>query len=72
MPGVALDPVRDVEQRVRVRGEPPPLLEPQRRADVAPRRNAAPAAPSGPVTHEQVAGPGAAAAGNALATGRPR
>ena len=66
------DPVRDVQQRVRGRGEPTPLLEPQRRRHVAllAERRAGGAERAG--DDEQVAGPRARAARDALAAAERR
>ena len=51
MAGVDREPVGDIEHRVRVRAGCLPSVQPKRRPRVRPsRRNAAPAAPSGPVT----------------------
>ena len=65
--GVDAEPVRDVHQRVRVRGERAAFLEPQRRAHVAPlaERRAGGAERAG--HDEHVAGPRPRAAGNARA-----
>ena len=64
--GVGGDPVREVEHRVGVRGEPPALLEPDRRTDVgaAAKGRAGGAERAG--DDEQVAGTRASAAGHAL------
>ena len=72
MPGVAGDSVGEVEHRVGVRGEAPPFLEPERRADVGAAAEGRAGGAERAGDDEQVAGARAAAAGHAFASGRPR
>ena len=65
VPGVDGEPVRDVEHRGRDAAEPEPLLDPDRRADVAPLAERRAGAPERAGDDDHVARTGAGPAGDA-------